>query len=181
MRRLAFALMLSIAVALVTSAAPALAERTALLPERARVDAFTQSLGVHVAHLEIPEIGLNEVVRQGVDLSVIDKGVAHWSGTAGPGAVGNMVLAGHRTTKTAPFHDLDQLAAGDEVTVTGIDGRSAVYQVVETLIVTPDEMWIVDQTESPTLTMFACHPKGSATHRIVVRAALMERPVVQFP
>ena len=181
MRRFAFALMLSVGIALVASAAPAQAERTALLPERARVDAFTQSLGVHVASLEIPKLGLEEVVRQGVDLSVIDKGVAHWSGTAGPGSAGNMVLAGHRTTKTAPFRDLDQLAPGDEVTVTGIDGRSAVYQVVETIIVTPEEMWIVDQTESPTLTMFACHPKGSATHRIVVRAALMEQPVVQFP
>lgn len=181
MRRSVFALVAIVAIVLGTMPAPASAERTALLPERARVDAFTQSLGVHIARLEIPAIGVDEIVRQGVDLSVIDKGVAHWSGTAGPGAIGNMVLAGHRTTKTAPFLDLDQLAPGDIVTITGVDGRVADYAVVETVIVTPDEMWIVDQTESPTLTMFACHPKGSATHRIVVRAELADHPVVQFP
>jgi sortase A len=178
------AVLVSVAMAVfaaVTLPAPASAERTALLPERARVDAFTQSLGVHVARLEIPAIGVDEIVRQGVDLSVIDKGVAHWSGTAGPGAIGNMVLAGHRTTKTAPFYDLDQLTPGDIVTVTGLDGRLADYEITETVIVTPDEMWIVDQTESPTLTMFACHPKGAATHRIVVRAELVDEPVVQFP
>jgi LPXTG-site transpeptidase (sortase) family protein len=181
MRRVALLLVTTVATVLATVPSPALAERTALLPERARVDAFTQSLGVHVALLEIDAIGLEQVIRQGVDLSVIDRGVAHWSGTAGPGAPGNMVLAGHRTVKTAPFHDLDKLAPGDIVTVTGMDGRLAEYEVVETVIVTPSEMWIVDQTETPMLTMFACHPKGSARQRIVVRAELLERPVVQFP
>jgi sortase A len=181
MRRIALVLSMMVAVAVATVPSPASAERTALLPERARVDAFTQSLGVHVARLEIPGIGLDEIVREGVDLSVIDKGVAHWSGTAGPGAIGNMVLAGHRTTKTAPFRDLDRAAVGDIVTVTGLDGRRAEYEITETIIVTPEEMWIVDQTETATLTMFACHPKGSATHRIVVRAVLIEAPVVQFP
>jgi sortase A len=92
-----------------------------------------------------------------------------------------MVLAGHRTTKTAPFRDLDRAAVGDIVTVTGLDGRRAEYEITETIIVTPEEMWIVDQTETATLTVFACHPKGSATHRIVVRAVLIEAPVVQFP
>ena len=95
--------------------------------------------------------------------------------------MGNMVLAGHRTVKTAPFRDLDRLEVGDLVKVTGLDGRQAEYRVVETIIVTPEEMWIVDQTDDPMLTMFACHPKGSASQRIVVRAELIEAPVVQFP
>lgn len=181
MRRIPLVFAILVAVLLATIPEPASAERTALLPERARVDSFTQSLGVHVARLEIESIALDEIIRQGVDLSVIDKGVAHWSGTAGPGAPGNMVLAGHRTVETAPFGDLDQVAVGDVVEITGLDGRVAEYRVTETIIVTPSDMWIVDQTDSPILTMFACHPKGSATHRIVVRAELIEPPVVQFP
>ncbi|MDH5373261.1 MAG: class E sortase, partial [Acidimicrobiia bacterium] len=174
---MALLLVAVISTVLATAPSPASAERTALLPERARVDSFTQSLGVHVARLEISAIGVDEVVRQGVDLSVIDRGVAHWSGTAGPGASGNMVLAGHRTVKTAPFYDLDQLVPGDMVTITGMDGRVADYEVTETIIVKPEDMWITDQTTEPTLTMFACHPKGSATHRIVVRADLAAQPV----
>ena len=151
------------------------------LPTRAHVEAPTQQLGVTIGRLRIPAIGLDEVIREGVDLSVIDRGVAHWAGTAEAGGFGNMVLAGHRTTKTAPFRDLDRLQPGDSITVTGFDGRVAEYTVNETVIVSPSEIWIVEQTDVPMLTLFACHPKRSARQRIVVRAELADAPVLHFP
>ncbi len=151
------------------------------LPRRAHAEAVTQQLGIAIGRLEIPAIDLDEQIREGVHLSVIDRGVAHWAGTAEGGGVGNMVLAGHRTTKTAPFRNLDRLRPGDSITVTGFDGRSAEYVVRETLIVTPRDMWIVEQTDVPMLTLFACHPKLSARQRIVVRAELASVPVLQFP
>jgi sortase A len=151
------------------------------LPTRAHVEAPTQQLGVTIGRLEIPAIGLDEAIREGVDLSVIDRGVAHWAGTAEAGGFGNMVLAGHRTTKTAPFRDLDLVRPGERITVTGFDGRVAEYKVTETVIVTPRDMWIVEQTDVPTLTLFACHPKRSAQQRIVVRAELVDAPVLHFP
>lgn len=151
------------------------------LPTRAHVQAPIQQLGITIGRLEIPAIGLDELIREGVDLSVIDRGVAHWSGTAEAGGFGNMVLAGHRTTKTEPFHDLDRLQPGDSIAVTGFDGRVADYIVTEIVIVTPSDMWIVEQTDVPTLTLFACHPKRSAQQRIVVRAALVGAPVLHFP
>jgi len=151
------------------------------LPQRAHVEAATQQLGITIGRLEIPVIGLNERIREGVDLSVIDRGVAHWAGTAEAGGFGNMVLAGHRTTKTAPFHDLDRLQPGDSITVTGFDGRVARYAVRETIIVSPNDIWIVEQTDVPLLTLFACHPKRSARQRIVVRAELADLPVAHFP
>ncbi len=151
------------------------------LPVRARVDAPVQAMGFFVGRIEIPAISVDEVVREGVSLDVIDLGVAHWAGTAGPGGVGNFVLAGHRTTHTAPFLDLDRLAPGDLINVTSVDGTAVSYQVTETLIVAPEDMWIVDQTSDPILTMFACHPKGSLRQRIVVRASLVEAPVLAFP
>jgi len=46
------------------------------------------------------------------------------------------------------------------------------YQVTGTQIVTPDSMWIVDPTATPTATLFACHPLGSTAKRIVVNLAL---------
>jgi len=151
------------------------------LPQRAHVEAATQQLGITIGRLEIPAIGLDEPIREGVHLSVIDRGVAHWAGTAEAGGSGNMVLAGHRTTKTAPFRDLDRLRPGDSISVTGFDGRSAEYVVRETVIVTPSDIWIVEQTDVPMVTLFACHPKRSARQRIVVRAELVDVPVVQFP
>jgi len=151
------------------------------LPRRAHVEAPTQRLGVTIGRLEIPAIGVDELIREGVSLSVIDRGVGHWAGTAKAGGYGNMVLAGHRTTKTAPFHDLDLLQPGDSITVTGFDGRTAKYSVSETVIVAPSDIWIVDQTDVPMLTLFACHPKRSARQRIVVRAELADLPVLHFP
>ncbi|MDP8958844.1 MAG: class E sortase [Actinomycetota bacterium] len=158
-------------------APPALRDR--LVPPRALAHAPAQSAGFEIGRLRIPSIEVEEVIREGVAMSVLDLGVGHWVGTAGPGDSGNMVLAAHRTVLTRPFHDLDLLRPGDVVyvgaSVTG-EAEVARYRVTETFFVTPEEVWIADPTEQPTLTMFACHPKGSARQRIVVRAELVRAP-----
>ena len=46
------------------------------------------------------------------------------------------------------------------------------YHVTGTQIVTPDALWIVNPTDIPTATLFACHPLGSTAKRIVVNLAL---------
>jgi sortase A len=126
---------------------------------------------VEVGSLEIPAIGVSKTMFEGISLNTLDRGPGHWPGTAGPGEYGNMVVAGHRTSHDRPFYDLDKLAVGDEIVVSNLAGRF-VYQVTETLVVTPDALWITDQTVDKTLTLFACHPKGSTRQRIVIKAAL---------
>lgn len=169
------AVLVALAVA-VFAAVPA--QAAAPRSRRAAVSAQTQTLGFESGRISIPSIGIDEVIREGVDMDVIDRGVAHWAGTADAGGHGNMVLAGHRTTYSKPFHDLDRLQEGDVISVEGLDGQTATYRVSETLIVEPTDIWIVDWTDTPTLTMFACHPKGSARYRIVVRAELAIAPLV---
>jgi len=132
-----------------------------------------QSVGHVVSHLRIPAIGVDEIIRAGMDLDVIDQGPAHWVGTASPGDQGNVVLAGHRTTHTRPFHDLDRLAARDLIYVTDAAGFEVMYAVTEIFIVEPNEIWITYENGEPLLTLFACHPKGSAAQRIVVRAEMV--------
>ncbi len=139
---------------------------------RVRADAPIQAAGFMFGRLRIPTIGVDEPVREGVAIAVIDIGVAHWVGTASPGGQGNVVLAGHRTTHSAPFRDLDRLRRGDRLFLAGFGGTEAVYRVTEVFVVTPRDVWITYDLELPTVTLFACHPKGSATHRIVVRAVL---------
>ena len=73
----------------------------------------------------------------------------------------------HRTSKARPFRHLEQLVPGDEVIFATDTGRY-VYHVVRTEIVTPDAMWIINQTEAYTATLFACNPVGSTKQRIVV-------------
>lgn len=162
---------------LVLMAAPVAAVdgRDDLVPNPARQAVFhrSQASGATIGNLRIPAIGIDETVRSGVSLSVIDRGVAHWSGTALPGEYGNVVLAGHRTTKTKPFVDLDRLKFGDLVFMTDGYGFEVIYRVSETFIVEPSDLWITYDSPTPTLTMFACHPKGSERYRIVVKADLV--------
>ena len=113
------------------------------------------------------------MIRSGVSLSVIDRGVAQWAGTVGPGEDGNLVLAGHRTTHSRPFADLDRLGVDDLIYITDGHGFRVMYKVAGTTIVDPEDLWITYDMGRPMLTMFACHPKGSARYRIVVTANLV--------
>jgi sortase A len=119
----------------------------------------------------VPKIDLVAPVFEGVTSDVLDEGTGHWPGTARPGAWGNTVIAGHRVTHTRPFYDLDRLATGDEIILFVPDGTRYVYRVTEMGVVDPSATWIVRQEPGFMLTLFACHPKGSAAQRIVVRAA----------
>ena len=108
---------------------------------------------------------------EGVELTTLDEGPGHWPGTAMPGQAGNVVVAGHRISHNADFGDLHQLNPDDEV-IFNTEGGRHVYSVVSTEIVQPDALWIVDQTPEPTATLFACHPPGSVSQRIVVHLQL---------
>jgi sortase A len=127
---------------------------------------------VQVGVIEIPRIGLVHPVFEGIQLRVIDRGPGHWPGTAMPGERGNAVFAGHRTTHSHPFLDIDQLVPGDQILFRTNAGVST-YEVREHLIVYPDETWITNPTAGPTLTIFGCHPKRSAKQRYVVRASMV--------
>ena len=124
-----------------------------------------------LGRIAIPKIGLDSELHQGIRLTTLDRGPGHWPGTAMPGQIGNVVVAGHRTSHGAEFRHLDALAPGDEVVFSTADGTFT-YHVTGTQIVTPDSLWIVDPTDTPTATLFACHPLGSTAKRIVVNLAL---------
>lgn len=124
-----------------------------------------------IGTIEIPALGLAAPLHHGVTLNAIDRGPSHWPGTALPGELGNVVVAGHRVTRGGPFRHIDKLVPGDQVIFT-VDGRRSVYRVTGHEVVTPDAMRIVDQTPAYTGTLFACHPPGSEDYRYVVSLAL---------
>jgi sortase A len=131
---------------------------------------------VELGTIEIPAIGVSKTMYEGITLNTLDRGPGHWPGTAGPSDYGNVVIAGHRTSHDRPFYDLDKLVVGDQIILTNLGGRH-VYEITESLIVTPDAVWITDQTLDKTITLFACHPKGSTRERIVVRGKFVETVV----
>lgn len=128
-----------------------------------------------LGRIRIPDIGLDVPYAAGVQPAVLERGPGHWPGTAMPGRPGNAVLSGHRTTHTKPFADLDDLAPGDPITV-GVDDQGEVTYRVTGVHIVPEAEYVDFVLSEPAdpqarrLTLFACHPKGDRTHRIVVRA-----------
>ena len=127
--------------------------------------------GVQLGGISIPKLGLDAPLFSGIRLTTLDNGPGHWPGTAMPGEVGNVVVAAHRTSHGAAFRHIDQLVPGDVVNFTTEAGLIE-YTVTGTQIVQPDALWIVDPTDTPTATLFACHPPGSTRQRIVVNLEL---------
>ena len=125
---------------------------------------------VRVGEILIPKIGLVHPIYEGVDLKVVDHGPGHWPGSAMPGELGNAVFAGHRVTHSHPFRRIHELVPGDEIIFRTEMGEFT-YQMTKQEIVFPDDTWIVDPTDDATITLFACHPPGSARQRIVVRGS----------
>lgn len=117
-------------------------------------------------------------VVEGTSVEALKRGPGHYPETAAPGAEGNFGVAGHRTTFGAPFYNLDELEARDEVLVTDRAGRRHTYRVVETRIVRPDDSWVLADDPLGTgaggmLTLTTCHPRFSAAQRMIVFAELV--------
>lgn len=119
----------------------------------------------------IPRLGLDLVTYEGVDPWTLRHGPGRWEVTAQPGRVGNAVFAGHRTTYTRPFYDIDLIQVGDEVTFVNPTGVFT-YRVTRFFVVDDSDVWIAEPTDTPTFTLFACHPKGSERQRYVVQGDL---------
>ncbi|WP_370325904.1 class E sortase [Euzebya sp.] len=116
------------------------------------------------------------VVVEGITTEALQSGPGRYPGTAYPGQTGNFAVAGHRTTYGAPFWDLDQLEAGDEIHVTDRNGTRWVYEFAESRIVGPQDVSVIGEdplgTGAPTLTLTTCHPRWSQTERLIVFATL---------
>jgi sortase A len=138
--------------------------------------------GDAVAHLVIPKIGVDKIVVQGVSLDDLKRGPGHYTDTPLPGQPGNAAIAGHRTTYGAPFNRINELGNGDEILVTTLQG-SFVYEVMGQQIVSPSQVEVLNNQHDNRLTLTACHPKYSASQRIVVSAKLVgpAAPVAATP
>lgn len=135
------------------------------------------------ALIRIPRFGADWVrpVIAGTDRSVLARGVGHYTGTAGPGQVGNFAVAGHRTTYGRPFHDVDRLRDGDRVVVE-TRAEVYVYEVYDREVVRPSDVEVIapvpgDPGATPTdalITLTSCHPRYSATQRYIVHGRLLD-------
>ena len=135
------------------------------------------------AIVRVPRFGADYArpLVEGTGAEQLAEGLGHYTGTAGPGEVGNFAIAGHRTTYGKPLNQIDLLRNGDRIVVETAAGWS-VYAVSSHEIVRPSQSEVIapvpgDRTAKPTkrlLTFTSCHPKFSAKQRWVVHAELVE-------
>lgn len=143
--------------------------------------------GEAIGQIQIPKIGLDAIVVEGVGDDDLKSGPGHYPSTPEPGQKGNAAIAGHRTTYGAPFGSIDELEPNDEITVTTVQGKFT-YTVMKQedgtghIIVNPNQTEVLNEMPGKnTLTLTACHPKYSASERIIVFAQLKGQPLPTPP
>lgn len=137
--------------------------------------------GSPLTRIVIPAIDVSTLVVSGTSPAALRAGAGHYPNTPLPGEVGNVGIAGHRTTYGRPFNRVDELAPGDEIwllTPVG-DHRYVVSEADPEIganpwVTGPDDWGVVAASDDALLTLTTCHPKGSAAQRMIVRAELAE-------
>lgn len=123
--------------------------------------------------IQIPKIDLIYAIVEGSDAAEIGVAIGHMSSTAELGETGNCALAGHRGGYSGPyFKNLDKLEIGDEVIITNAKQKVFTYKVTETMVVQPDEVWVIEDTgeDVAMLTLVTCENNG--TERLIVRCVM---------
>ncbi len=129
--------------------------------------------GTLLARLEAPSVRMSAAVLEGSDDGTLSHGAGHIEDTPFPGQGGNIGIAGHRDTV---FRPLRNIKVGDPLTLTTAD-RTYSYRVSRTLIVGPDDVYVLDSTKEPTLTLVTCYPFdfiGHAPKRFIIQATLTQ-------
>ena len=128
--------------------------------------------GTMLGRLDAPSVKLSTAVLEGSDDATLEPRLRPYRGHAVSRPAGNVGIAGHRDTT---FRPLRSIIVGDPLEFTTAD-RVYRYRISKTLIVGPDDVYVLDPTPQPTLTLVTCYPFefiGHAPKRFIVRADLM--------
>jgi sortase A len=119
--------------------------------------------------MDIPRLGLSVAVLQGTTSRTLRLGAGHIEGTALPGEVGNIAIAGHRDTF---FRDLKDIRPNDEIQLQTATALFR-YEVDWVKVVDPDDLSVLAPSTESTITLVTCYPfylVGPAPRRFVVHA-----------
>jgi sortase A len=128
--------------------------------------------GTLLGRLAAPSVRMSPAVLEGSDDATLSRGAGHIEDTPFPGQAGNIGIAGHRDTV---FRPLRNIHVGDPLDLTTAD-RLFRYRITKTLIVGPDDVYVLDPTDRPTMTLVTCYPfefVGHAPRRFIVQAELV--------
>jgi sortase A len=121
--------------------------------------------------IQIPALHVDAPIVQGDGWEQLKKGVGQHIGTGNPGERANLVFSAHNDIFGEIFRDLERLNPGDLVIVY-TNQRAYTYIVVDTQIVMPTAVEVMDNTTQASVTLISCYPYMKDTQRIVVIARL---------
>jgi sortase A len=129
-------------------------------------------VGQAIGRIVIPRLGLNMVLVNGTDDSSLERGPGRDLRSFMPGQSRLVYVAGHRTTFLAPFAQINEIQAGDRITLEMPYG-AFVYRAFRHVIVPADDLAVLRSPRHELLALQACHPRFFATHRYIVYAHLV--------
>ena len=136
--------------------------------------------GSVIGTLRIRSLGLSVPVLEDDGTLSLLRGLGHIRGTALPGGLGTVGLAGHRDTFLRP---LQRVAPSMAIELTR--GASLYRYVVDsTEIVHPDAVRVLDTANTPELVLVTCYPFhyiGAAPLRFIVHAHLVSLTPQHLP
>jgi sortase A len=138
----------------------------------------TSDFAVSPNRLIIKKIGVNApiVLTKNSEYG-LSLGSWHVPESSTPDHGSNTVLTGHRFKYLPPnnltFYNLDKLEAGDIISVIW-QGKDYFYKVREQKIVSPEDLFILNDTKEPILTIYTCDPIYSQKNRLVVISELIK-------
>jgi LPXTG-site transpeptidase (sortase) family protein len=130
--------------------------------------------------IEIPSIKVRAAVIDGTTQSHLRKGPGLYEISPLPDLEeGNVCIAGHRTTYGAWFRRLDSLMEGNLI-MLDFNGVRYIYEVEKVFVVAKNDWSVTESVGYSALTLTACHPPGSARQRIVARARLTHKNIINI-
>jgi len=134
-----------------------------------------------VARLQVPRLGVDQIILAGASGRTLAFGPGHLAGTAEPGGVGNSVVSAHRDTH---FRFLQQLQPGDRLELITLQGARLTYAVASAEVHDKSDLWLLDQGQY-LLTLITCYPFDAllpgGPERYVIRAVPLQESAPSVP
>ena len=126
---------------------------------------------VMIGYIEIPKINIKYPILEKETVASLEQSVAvRYPDNAKLNEPGNVVIAGHNYRNGQFFSKLENVATGDVVKITDVNGKTLVYKVYEKYETTPEDVAYItrDIGNNTEITLVTCTDDSNA--RIVVKA-----------
>lgn len=133
-----------------------------------------------IAKIRIPSISVNMPVAEGATLYNLRVAIGHYTNSPSAGEPGVAIYLGHRSyTYGRHFNRMGEVEIGDTIVIETKTHRYT-YEVDQIDVVEPDALLYEfnNRTLEPRIMLVTCEPIRVASHRMLVKGALINTEVI---